>query len=188
MQKAPNSTAHHMDRPHGNRPDESALNCIRAGPGFRAAKANRTATPRASRAQTLRPASLRCQSVASQRHSSYFSIRGTPASKTAADAFCPLMLLLRNNRTDFHCRPEEVPIDQSGAVDGKPASRTTRWLRGWCVNAGSQASRPQIRAPLERVMIFEQGHRLERRDLRQPVASRQGDDRHKLERPSLLRL
>ena len=32
------------------------------------------------------------------------------------------------------------------------------------------------------------GCRLERRDLRQPVASRQGDDRHKLERPSLLRL
>ena len=32
------------------------------------------------------------------------------------------------------------------------------------------------------------GRRLERRDLRQPVASRQGDDRHKLERPSLLRL
>ena len=32
------------------------------------------------------------------------------------------------------------------------------------------------------------GRRLERRDLRQPVASRQGNDRHKLERPSLLRL
>ena len=32
------------------------------------------------------------------------------------------------------------------------------------------------------------GRRLERRDLRQSVASRQGDDRHKLERPSLLRL
>ena len=33
-----------------------------------------------------------------------------------------------------------------------------------------------------------QGLRLEWRDLRQPIASRQGDDRHKLERPSLLRL
>ena len=32
------------------------------------------------------------------------------------------------------------------------------------------------------------GRRLERRDLRQPVASREGHDRHKLERPSLLRL
>jgi hypothetical protein len=41
---------------------------------------------------------------------------------------------------------------------------------------------------LERVMILEKGFRLERRDLRQPVASRQGNDRHKLERPSLLRL
>jgi hypothetical protein len=32
------------------------------------------------------------------------------------------------------------------------------------------------------------GGRLERRDLRQPVAGREGDDRHKQERPSLLRL
>ena len=62
---------------------------------------------------------------------------------------------------------------------------TTR--EGTKLKAGALLAR-EWNGRLERVMILDQGCRLERRDLRQPVASRQGDDRHKLERPSLLRL
>ena len=62
---------------------------------------------------------------------------------------------------------------------------TTR--EGTKLKAGALLAR-EWKGRLERVMMLEKGVRLERRDLRQPVASRQGDDRHKLERPSLLRL
>ena len=62
---------------------------------------------------------------------------------------------------------------------------TTR--EGTKLKAGALLAR-EWNGRLERVMILGPGRRLERRDLRQPVASRQGDDRHKLERPSLLRL
>ena len=63
-----------------------------------------------------------------------------------------------------------------------------------CDNAGGGqaqsggAARPRMERQARACDGPRQGLRLERRDLWQPVASRQGDDRHKLERPSLLRL
>src|SRR3984957_8557534 len=51
---------------------------------------------------------------------------------------------------------------------------------------GRGSARPRMEWPAQACDDPRPGRRLERRDLRQPVASRQGDDRHKLERPSLL--
>ena len=63
-----------------------------------------------------------------------------------------------------------------------------------CDNAGRDqaegrgSARPRMEWPPRACDDPRAGRRLERRDLRQPVQDRQGDDRHKLERPSLLRL
>ena len=59
---------------------------------------------------------------------------------------------------------------------------------GWDQAEGRGSPRPRVEWQDRACDDPRQGLRLEWRDLRQPVASRQGDDRHKLERPSLLRL
>ena len=52
---------------------------------------------------------------------------------------------------------------------------------------GRGSARPRMEWPPRACDDPGEGRRLERQDLRQPVAGRQGDYRHKLERPSLLR-
>ena len=59
---------------------------------------------------------------------------------------------------------------------------------GWDQAEARVSARPRMERQARACDDPRPGRRLERRDLRQPVASRQGDDRHKLERPSLLRL
>src|SRR5580698_10039827 len=62
---------------------------------------------------------------------------------------------------------------------------TTR--EGTKLKAGSLLAR-EWNGRLERVMILDQGVAWNGETYGKPIASRQGDDRHKLERPSLLRL
>jgi hypothetical protein len=67
------------------------------------------------------------------------------------------------------------------------AARIATTREGTKLKAGG-AARPRMEWQARACDDSRPGCRLERRDLQQPVASRQGDDRHKLERPSVLRL
>src|SRR5208337_5154487 len=67
------------------------------------------------------------------------------------------------------------------------AARIPATCEGTQLRAGALLTR-EWNGKLERVMGLGQGVRLERRDLWQPLADRQGDDGHELERPSVLRV
>ena len=80
-------------------------------------------------------------------------------------------------------------ILRSGEEDGVGARfdrRAPQTREGVGLKAGALLVR-EWNGKLERVMILEQGLRLERSDLWQPIPDRQGDHRDQLERPSLLR-